>query len=293
MMQTFRDIARVEQPEGTNGCRYFECSEHIVFLNCQHVRATHTAEYQAHRFREYELIVPVSGIYRCSLDGRRLRVRPGEFLLVQPFQEHGDELKRNVAYDCFHFMLRKVYDRKEIPSVFREGTSPGEQVAPLPESYAVLSKMLWDELERNGFNAVTYPLVNALMQSLFQYLLQGFPAGILRMDFRKDSVSRSTGMVLAALFGENAGRNLSVDEMCHATALSRSSLARVCRKIFSLPPAQAFMDYRVQCARQWLESHPGLRIKEVAVKFGFANAYHFSRVFRKYVGTSPSRRRVE
>jgi AraC-like DNA-binding protein len=71
---------------------------------------------------------------------------------------------------------------------------------------------------------------------------------------------------------------------CH---LDQAYLSRLFRRFARCTPSQYLMRRRLQAAAQRLAA-PGLLVKQVADEFAFADAYHFSRAFKRHYGLSPS-----
>ena len=85
-----------------------------------------------------------------------------------------------------------------------------------------------------------------------------------------------------------------INEEYQNPALTNDMLARECkvstvhfRKIFTkhlgISPRQFIIDFRIQKAKQMLTEN-SLGIREIAERCGFANPYHFSRIFKEREG---------
>lgn len=88
--------------------------------------------------------------------------------------------------------------------------------------------------------------------------------------------------VLAHLSDEN----LSVESMAAQLKVSRTSLYTLMHREFSVTPADYILDLRLKNAEALLKE--GLKVREVAMKCGFADPKYFSKVFKKYYGILPS-----
>ncbi|MBL8991700.1 MAG: helix-turn-helix transcriptional regulator, partial [Spirochaetia bacterium] len=64
------------------------------------------------------------------------------------------------------------------------------------------------------------------------------------------------------------------------------------KKQFGISPKQYFLLEKTELAKRYLlESE--LSVSEISERLGFANAFHFSRLFKKHSGTSPAAFRGE
>jgi AraC family transcriptional regulator len=112
---------------------------------------------------------------------------------------------------------------------------------------------------------------------------------------RSASAARSSGPRRAAAWQERRARelidarlaeNLSLAEVAAACGLSVAQFARAFKRSLGVPPHQFLIERRVERARELL-LHTGLPLADVAVRCGFADQSHFTKVFHRKVGTSP------
>jgi AraC-like DNA-binding protein len=78
-----------------------------------------------------------------------------------------------------------------------------------------------------------------------------------------------------------------VEQLAGMMQISKRSLSMKCRALLGDSPAQLFTRFKIQKAVQLL-SHTDRPVKEISYELGFENPYHFSRVFRRICGTTPS-----
>ena len=88
--------------------------------------------------------------------------------------------------------------------------------------------------------------------------------------------------VLAHLSDES----LSVESMASRLKVSRTNLYTIVHREFSVTPADYILDLRLKHAEALLKE--GLKVRDVAMKCGFADPKYFSKVFKKYYGILPS-----
>jgi AraC family carnitine catabolism transcriptional activator len=89
------------------------------------------------------------------------------------------------------------------------------------------------------------------------------------------------------LMTEHIEFRLPLEEICETLQISRRRLERTFLKQTGRSPAAAYLDFRLQVAREQLfySNNPILHIAEVT---GFQSDAHFCRAFRKRYGASPS-----
>ena len=78
-------------------------------------------------------------------------------------------------------------------------------------------------------------------------------------------------------------------QMARELGISPRHLTGLCRRLFGDSPARLLLRLKLRRADEMLR-YGDRRVKEVSDALGFANPFHFSRVFRRHLGRSPSQR---
>jgi AraC-like DNA-binding protein len=77
-----------------------------------------------------------------------------------------------------------------------------------------------------------------------------------------------------------------LDDVAHAAGMDKSYLCRLFQSHGYPPPYGYLIRKKINRAAEWLMSGD-CQVKEVAQRAGFADPYHFSRVFKREMGQSP------
>lgn len=106
---------------------------------------------------------------------------------------------------------------------------------------------------------------------------------------RLDEVSDSSDVVLHMLryIEDHLHLDFDIDELAKRCGLSASHFFRVFRQRTGKTPQRYLQDRRVALAADRLATSPD-PIEVIAEKCGFANRYHFSRVFAQRMGVGPA-----
>ena len=80
--------------------------------------------------------------------------------------------------------------------------------------------------------------------------------------------------------------------MAEVTGLSESRFAALYKQLFDVPPAGDLLDMRIKHAMTLLH-HTQQPLSALAEACGFCNEFHFSRMFKKYIGQSPGKFRKD
>lgn len=249
------------------------------FLAINRVTARGALRYGEHRHHEYELILVERGTYRGEVAGQSLSAAPGQLVVVQPGDLHDDDFARGVVITGVN--LRLVAPGV-LPLLLRPD-SPRVRQAPAGTA-ALMTQM-------QEVGAIADVPAGGLLDALAGQLFWSLAASIPPAERDPQWVQRGAdARFLAALeqvFRLHAGRRLPVAGMARALGLGPTALTDTCRRLLGLSPAAAQLAWRLERADEVLRASP-LAVEAVATQFGFANAFHFSRAFRKQLGYPPS-----
>jgi AraC family transcriptional regulator len=93
--------------------------------------------------------------------------------------------------------------------------------------------------------------------------------------------------------GDNLAGEISLEQLAAVVGMSPHYFAELFKKSTGHSPHRYVLFQRIERAKQNLAT-PGHRgVIEVGLESGFQNPSHFARVFRKFVGTTPSRFQAE
>ncbi len=82
--------------------------------------------------------------------------------------------------------------------------------------------------------------------------------------------------------------SLTLDTLAQELAISPYHLHRVFKRLTGTTPAGYILDRRLRVAQEALCSEPSRTVTDIAMEAGFRSTSHFSTVFQKETGFSPS-----
>jgi len=109
------------------------------------------------------------------------------------------------------------------------------------------------------------------------------PHPVMGAQAVNDRVRRAT-----LLMEQNLATPLSIKDIAKRVNISRRQLDRVFRQELNHPPQVFYRNLRLEFARHLL-THSRRSVTNVAMECGFADAAHFSRLFKKAYGHPPSK----
>lgn len=164
------------------------------------------------------------------------------------------------------------------------------------------------ELERASRLAVRDPVIRALGEALLPALSQPEFASRLFIDHvlfalrahvvqrygaaPLDRAERRGGLATwqeqraKAFIDAHVAETISLADIARECSLSVAQFARAFKRSTGVPPHQFLTERRVDRARGLL-LHTQLPLADVAIRCGFADQSHFTKVFRRVIGVSP------
>ena len=86
---------------------------------------------------------------------------------------------------------------------------------------------------------------------------------------------------------------MSLDQLAGRVHRSKYHFARVFREEVGIPPWTYVVETRLRTARDLLNTRPDLSLTEIALRAGFYDQPHFTRVFKKAEGITPGEYRKD
>ena len=86
---------------------------------------------------------------------------------------------------------------------------------------------------------------------------------------------------------QNEAGHLSLEELCRYCNVSPSQMIRYFKDAFGKTPIQYINEYKVNRAREMIQTTQEIAIKNVCDALGFDDPHYFSRIFSKITGESP------
>jgi AraC-like DNA-binding protein len=241
--------------------------------------------YTRHQHLDYEAIVVVRGAYRCRLNAREVRVRPGEILLVKAMDWHEDLLVAGVTYWALSFSLEGPALRT-VAGWFAEGVTPQQQVC-VPERGSIAPILTRMQQEASAHDSYAPLILDAMLGELAWRLARSFPRAVLAPALGAAAAQETFADRLERWFAGRPAGEVRVGEMARAMGLGATAFAERCRRELGVTPARAYARYRLARAHQLLAG-TAMTVVEVADHLGFSTPFHFSRAFRRQFGHPPS-----
>jgi AraC-like DNA-binding protein len=253
-----------------------------VFDDFHLLRMKGDYEYPRHQHTNFELILVERGPYRCELNGVELTLAKGQVLVIKPGDWHQDHLNHGQRHYVLHFRVPELRN----VGLFRGDVAPSLQIARgNHDRDALFMRELRRETELDA--AYAPAIQDSLLEALFWRVVRDLPREGLSETVRRLPRREALREKIVSVLEGHLRGNPTVRALAVETRMSPRHLTNLCQGLFGEPPARLLLKLKLRHAEELLRFRE-MRVKEVSAELGFANPYHFSRVFRRHYGRAPS-----
>lgn len=245
-----------------------------------------TSHAHAHDFAEISVILEGEAHY--TLDHKSFTAKAGTVMLFNPGVMHQDEQLPETWSHQLHIGVRNVsfegYKRNYFPFT--------SSIIHLGERHHEFINRCWRLLEEKSNRGIGYDLmIKTLVMEIIVLLLRSESS----QDLEKSTLKvKETDLEKQALVNniiyylENHHNEvISLDTLSDTMYISSTYISKVFKEETGDSPINYLIKVRLNRAKQLLESQD-TTVKEVAETVGYQDAYHFSKLFKKHYGKSPS-----
>jgi AraC family transcriptional regulator of arabinose operon len=220
------------------------------------------------------------GWYR--INKQRFPVKPNQYFILPKSvpHEYGADIQNPWSIYWVHFSGEESdYFVKYLQGKQSKGPM---STSPSPARVLLFEEMLHHlELMNHTDNIV---LANS---SLYAFL-----ASFKRVQFKAPDTEKNPVQEIIELMKNNLDRNFTLEELARHVHMSPSRLSALFREKTHYSPISLLTSLKIQKAGQLIKE-TNQNIKSIARSMGYADPYHFSRVFKNIMGVSPKTFRLK
>ncbi|MCR5331961.1 MAG: AraC family transcriptional regulator [Lachnospiraceae bacterium] len=257
------------------------------------VRMKDEERYHAHEYIELAFIMSGRGKYK--IDDRIYDISEGDLLILNPGVYHqalvadpkfpATEFFIGACDFCFEGMQPNHLEVDTLP-VYKTGSELKQQLMRLCTSMGA---------ENDACRVGRY----YMMQSyLIQFLLlvlrnERQPKSASGGSYSFESINKNEIVTkIIDYFGEHYSEKISLDIISENMYVSPFYISKIFKSVTGDTPIRHLINVRLDRARELLCGENGMSIAEIAASVGYDDAYHFSKLFKKRFGVSPSKIRT-
>ncbi len=247
--------------------------------------------YHSHDYLELAFVMSGAGRYRIA--EKIYDVKEGDLLIFNPGVKHQALLPEGKDVGTTEFFvgfsevqLQGMY-KNYIP-LSTEGNILHTSGDLRQKVFKICSAM---ETEKTLSEQGRYFVMKAYLMQLLVYVIRALskPIEVAPSGYSFESVNKKYVVEqIVNYFEDHYSEKISLERIAENMYLSTFYISKIFKSETGDTPIRHLINIRLEKAREILEQHPGMNIKEVAAMVGYDDAYHFSKQFKKHYGISPS-----
>ena len=246
--------------------------------------------YHSHEYLEVAFVFSGCGKYR--LDGHIYDVSEGDLIIMNPGVKHQVlVIEGNETPTTDFFLAVTDFQLKDLPP----------NSLPLPEGQPVLHTS--GDLRQKVLRICSaMDAENAVYKQGRYYMLKSYMIQLLLLIIREpyEPVERTGGCAFESVnrkyvveqilnyFEDHYNEKISLDRIAENMYLSSFYVSKIFKKETGDTPIRHLINIRLEKAYELLQNGWTGSIQEAAASVGYDDAYHFSKLFKKRFGVSPS-----
>ncbi|GLX70675.1 helix-turn-helix domain-containing protein [Paenibacillus glycanilyticus] len=230
---------------------------------------------------DYELIYfPEGTSVVYSAGGKSYVLNEPCLLVTRPGEEHEYRFdsEKNVRHLFIHFESMALRSREAGYEGLFEGSPifPAEQFPLVP---GLLKKMLWIANRQPPY---WHRKLMALMQVIVEELASPDAYTLQAAELLPIHVQQAID-----LMSEDLSDTIRIDDIASRSGWSHGHFTRVFTEWTGMSPKRFLLELRMRRAEEWMLRGKGT-IKEISFQVGFSDEHHFSKMYKKIRGITPS-----
>ena len=248
-----------------------------------YVDSSHPRYHMAfHWHNEWELLRVIEGELWLTLDGDRRRIKAGDIVLIPGETLHGGEAT-DCVYECLVFDLYGLFSKTEsvkpaLRPFYRMDVSPDLFFTNDDRPPARVLDVFGG---RGDSPCLALETLSAIAE-FFAWLIR---------ENRYENAPRKKGWStrikpVLEYIEAHYGEELSLDTLSNVAGMNARYFCKVFYSLVKTTPMNYVNFYRIEQAAFFLET-TDIHITEIATSCGFWEGSYFTKVFKKFKGTTP------
>lgn len=236
-----------------------------------------------HKHTHMEIAYIISNRATFEIDGVRYDVKEGDFVIINPEQTHSGLIvsPENLSEEFFVGFSDFTFNDMPQNTLFK-GDFPiiTTNVKARKNILYVINQMLEENnQEQTGKHAI-------LKSYLVQFILLAIREKQQQHNNQTTNNKSKVSEEITKYFYEHFSEKISLDQIAKNMYLSPFYISKIFKEEVGESPINHLIKIRLEMAKELLLNED-LSVKEVSFNVGYEDAYHFSKIFKKYYGVSP------
>jgi len=252
----------------------------------------YVSEGESHDFPE--LLHVANGHHNVQVDDTLFELDPGEIIIYAPNAHHKSVKPSNATVDIISFEsdapdLAHFYNRVIVLNDSQRGLLAQIIAAGVDVfEYNREKDGLVGMMPRAGTSNYVLQQLKNQLELFFIALLQSeqenteTATASNRKNYQKEQFD-----ALSAYLKARLGESLTLEQISRDCGMSSSTLKRLCKAHCGCAPIAYFVSLRLAEAKRMIRE-TSMNLTQIAECLGFQSVYHFSKLFKKKTGMTPS-----
>lgn len=265
----------------------------FIFHSAHRSKVDNGWSYKEHKHPMFELNMVIEGTQLFTLEGRNMKMSPGDIVFIKPNETHSCQTVENegLTYACIHFGVDEPELRQSMcrirDSLHQRGSPLWKAVSP------VLQKIGSAESEGKIQSKLSNLSLFMDLISLLSRLLSDPPPALLADRQRYDKLASLMADRITRLAVEKPETNKDilikqgVQRIARELGYHPAYCSRVFKSTFGVTPREYLSGIKIRESKLLLMDGK-LNMEQIAVRLGFRDASHFSKQFKRWTKLSPT-----
>lgn len=242
-----------------------------------------------------ELAYIMSGVGKYYIEGEMYDVREGDLLILNPGVKHQAQPPQDGMVPTTEFFVGAAdIQFPNYPRNYMPVPKGGHIMRPTAEARRKIAKICASmETENKVYREGRYVMLKAyLMQLILLIVREQCSATLPSGSYAFESVNKNYVVDrIIGYFQDHYSEKISLDQIAENMYLSPFYISKIFKSETGDTPIRYLINVRLERAKILLENGDNGSIQEIAAMVGYDDAYHFSKLFKKRYGMSPSEAR--
>lgn len=244
------------------------------------------SDIHTHNFLEISIVLEGQANY--TIEEQEFQLNAGQIMLFNPGTHHGEEQRTGTYSHQLHIGLTNI-------------SLDGLKRNHLPTKKAILNlgEYQWEFLDKAWRLVKEYSeeqpefqlMVKALIIEMLVLILRSLEKvqdNTVTLALSKNAKRKQYLVNHATYYLENHHtQEITLEQLADTLYVSPTYLSKVFKESTGMSPINYLIQVRLKHAKELLANEQ-LTIREISQAVGYQDAYHFSKLFKKYYGVSPS-----
>ncbi len=244
------------------------------------------SDIHTHDFLEISIVLEGQANY--TIEEQKFQLNAGQIMLFNPGTHHGEEQRTGTYSHQLHIGLTNI-------------SLDGLKRNHLPTKKAILNlgEYQWEFLDKAWRLVKEYSeeqpefqlMVKALIIEMLVLILRSLEKvqdNTVTLALSKNAKRKQYLVNHAIYYLENHHtQEITLEQLADTLYVSPTYLSKVFKESTGMSPINYLIQVRLKHAKELLANEQ-LTIREISQAVGYQDAYHFSKLFKKYYGVSPS-----